>query len=150
MEELLAELFPPFIDESNELIAWLWKVIVTGLLVRYGFRRRTERKEETHHRSAKAQRYDEFMAEIERDQENGDASLTEPPNPHMDSATASMFMWRELKQQSSNSKQHRKTTDANFSDLRQDLDRKTSEIHKSIGKVSERVARMEGRRDGPK
>ena len=137
MEELLTSLFPPFLDESNEIIAWTWKVIVTGLLIRYGFRRRSERKAETHYRSTKQRRYSELIAAIERDQENGDSSLTEAPNPHMDSAAASIFFWQELKQ-------HRKSTDANFSDLRKDLDRKTTETHQRIAKVSERVARLEG------
>ena len=137
MEELLTNLFPPFLDEGNELVAWLWKVMVTVFLVRYGFRRRSERKAETNHRSAKEQRYRELMAEIELDQANGDASLTDLPNPHLDSAAASMFFYQELKQ-------HRKSTDANFSDLRKDLDRKTNETHERIGKVSERVARLEG------
>lgn len=137
MEELLTGLFPPFLDEGNELIAWAWKVIVTGFLVRYGFRRRSERKAETVHRSAKEQLYRKLMKEIERDQENGDASLAEAPNPHMDSAAASIFFYQELKQ-------HRKSTDANFSDLRKDLDRKTTETHQRIAKVSERVARLEG------
>lgn len=133
----MEELIPSFLDEGNEIFAWTWKVIVTGLLARYGFLRRTERKAETDHRSTKAQRYRELMAEIEHDQENGDASLTEIPNPHIDSATTSMFFYRELRQ-------HRKSTDANFSDLRKDLDGKTTETHQRIAKVSERVARLEG------
>ena len=77
------------------------------------------------------------MAEIESDQEQDDASLTKVPNPHLDSVASSEFLYREIRQQ-------RKSTDANFSDLRKDLDRKTSETHQRITKVSERVARIEG------
>ena len=131
-------MFPSFLNEGNEIVAWAWKVGMSAFVFWFVRIRRTERRTTVEHRELKRQRFRDLMKEIENDEQNGDKSLSPVPNMEMDSATSAAFFYHELMANRKQREENRKWVEANFVDLRRDISR-----------VGEGVARLEGRLQGP-